>query len=309
VLVEAVPEAGSGQAVGVVAVLGDSVGVGIGDPALGGGWRGFAPLLAEALGASRLVNLAVSGSRVSGLRTTQLPRAVQLRPDLAVLVVGMNDTMRSDFDPVRLDADLDHVVTALRAVGAMVVTVRYHDHHRVFPLPGPLRRALAARIATLNAVLTEVATRNGIALVDLGALPEIYHPAAWAVDRLHPSELGHRMLARALAARIAEAGLAAAEVSLDCAGGRAAGRVAHWAWLLCKGIPWLCRRGRDLVPHALATLLRARAGPEPQSELDQTSTPGPSGVSTGTQASSTSASRLSSSRRARRSSVYPSHSQ
>ncbi|OLF18579.1 SGNH hydrolase [Actinophytocola xanthii] len=240
-------------------MLGDSVGVGIGDPALDGGWRGFAPLLAEALGGPRLANLAVSGSRVSGLREVQLPRALHLRPDVAVLVVGMNDTMRSDFDPARLDADLDHVVAALRAVGTMVVTVRYHEHHRVFPLPGPLRRALAARIAALNAVLDEVATRNRIALVDLGALPEIYHPAAWAVDRLHPSELGHRMLARALAARIAESGLAAAEVSLDCAGGRATGPLAHWIWLVCKGIPWLCRRGGDLVPYALAALLRPAA--------------------------------------------------
>lgn len=57
VLVDAVPEAGSRQTAGLVAVLGDSVGVGIGDPALGGGWRGFAPLLAEALGTSRLATL------------------------------------------------------------------------------------------------------------------------------------------------------------------------------------------------------------------------------------------------------------
>lgn len=248
--VEAVP------AVRAVAVLGDSVGVGIGDPASGGGWRGFAPMLAEALGATRLTNLSVSGSRVSGVRERQLPEAIRARPDVAVVVVGMNDTMRSDFDPARLYDDLDQVVSALLAVGTMVITVRYHEHHRVFPLPGPLRRALAARITALNTVLDAVAARHGIALVDLGALPEIYQPAAWAIDRLHPSELGHRMLARALAARIAEAGLRVADVSLDCAGGRASGRLAHWTWLVCKGIPWLCRRGRDLVPYALNALLR-----------------------------------------------------
>jgi hypothetical protein len=48
VLVDVARVAGSVQA---VAVLGDSIGVGIGDPAQDGGWRGFAPLLAEALGA------------------------------------------------------------------------------------------------------------------------------------------------------------------------------------------------------------------------------------------------------------------
>jgi lysophospholipase L1-like esterase len=244
------------QAVRTVAVLGDSVGVGIGDPALDGGWRGFAPMLAEALGATRLANLSVSGSRVSGVRETQLPQAVAARPEVAVVVVGMNDTMRSDFDPARLDEDLDQVVSSLRAVGTMVITVRYHEHHRVFRLPGPLRRALASRIAALNEVLDVVAARHGVPLVDLGAVPEIYQPAAWAIDRLHPSELGHRLLARALAGRIAEAGLRVAEVSLDCVGGRATGRFAHWKWLVCKGVPWLCRRGRDLVPYALNALLR-----------------------------------------------------
>ena len=140
----------------VLAVLGDSVGVGIGDPALGGGWRGFAPLLAAALGGARLTNLAVSGSRIGGVLESQLPAALALRPDVAVLVVGMNDTMRSDFDPLALLADLDHVVGTLVATGTVVITAKYHDHHRVFRLPGPLRRALAARIAALNEILNTV---------------------------------------------------------------------------------------------------------------------------------------------------------
>ena len=169
----------------------------------------------------------------------------------------MNDTMRSDFDPARLLADLDQVVSALRAAGTIVISVRYHEHHRVFPLPAFLRRALGARIAALNEVLDAVATRHGIGVVDLGQLPDIYTPAAWAIDRLHPSELGHRMLARAIALLLAEAGtVVPGEVSLDCAGGRVASRAAHWAWLVFKGVPWLCRRGRDLVPYVVRSLVR-----------------------------------------------------
>lgn len=241
----------------VLAVLGDSVGVGIGDPAVGGGWRGFAPILADALGGARLTNLAVSGSRIGGVLERQLPAALEARPDVVVLLVGMNDTMRSDFDPVRLHADLDHVVGTLVAAGAMVVTARYHDHHRVFRLPGPLRRALAARIAALNDIVEAVGRRHRIAVVDLAQLPGIYQPSAWAVDRLHPSELGHRLLARAIAARIAAAGRPVpGEVSLECAGGRMPGRLARWGWLVFKGLPWLVRRGHDLVPYALSAFLR-----------------------------------------------------
>ncbi len=241
----------------VLAVLGDSVGVGIGDPALGGGWRGFAPLLAAALGGARLTNLAVSGSRIGGVLESQLPAALALRPDVAVLVVGMNDTMRSDFDPLALLADLDHVVGTLVATGTVVITAKYHDHHRVFRLPGPLRRALAARIAALNEILDIVGQRHGIGVVDLGQVPGIYTPAAWAVDRLHPSELGHRLLARAIAEELAVFGTAVHEqVSLECAGGRTPGVLARWGWLVFKGVPWLVRRGRDLVPYALSVFLR-----------------------------------------------------
>lgn len=241
----------------VLAVLGDSVGVGVGDPARGGGWRGFGPLLAESLGATRLANLAINGSRIGGVLEHQLPAALAARPDVAVLVVGMNDTMRSDFDPVRLHADLDHVVGALVAAGTTVVTARYHDHHRVFRLPGPLRRALAGRIAALNEIVDAVGARHRIGVLDLGSLPGIYRPEAWAVDRLHPSELGHRLLARAMADLLAAVGTTVhREVSLVCAGGRTPGRLARWGWLVFKGVPWLCRRGRDLVPYALAALLR-----------------------------------------------------
>jgi lysophospholipase L1-like esterase len=240
----------------VLAVLGDSVGVGVGDPALGGGWRGYGPLLAEALGGARLTNLAVNGSRIGGVLETQLPAALAARPDVAVLLVGMNDTMRSDFDPARLFADLDHVVGTLAAAGTTVITAKYHDHHRVFRLPGPLRRALAARIAALNAIVDTVGHRHGIGIVDIGAVPGIYHLDAWAVDRLHPSELGHRLLARAIANLLAEAGTAVQEVSLQCAGGRTPGRLARWGWLVFKGVPWLFRRGRDLVPYALSTFVR-----------------------------------------------------
>lgn len=241
----------------VLAVLGDSVGLGIGDPAIGGGWRGFGPILAEALGGARLTNLSVSGSRVGGVLTEQLPAALAARPDVTVLIVGMNDTMRSDFDPVRLHADLNHVVGALVAVGSIVVTAKYHEHHRVFRLPGPIRRALAGRIDALNDVVDRVGRRHGIGVIDLGQVPGIYDTRAWAIDRLHPSELGHRLLAKTIAEQLAGTGTAVLkEVSLQCAGGRDPSRLARWGWLVFKGLPWLFRRGQDLVPYALSTFLR-----------------------------------------------------
>lgn len=247
--------------------LGDSTAVGIGDPLPDRTWRGFAPLLAGAVSGSepvRYANLSFTGARLNAVRRRQLPAALALRPDVAVLVAGMNDTLRSDFDPAGLFADLDHVVGSLRGAGALVLTARYHDHSQVFRLPGPLRRALVTRIRQLNEVTDAVVARHAAGCLDLDRVPGAYDPAAWSVDRLHPSELGHRMLARGFARLLTEAGCAVPQqVSLACSGGAHVTGWHHAGWLLAKGVPWLWRRGRDLLPHAGAIMLRSLVGDEP----------------------------------------------
>jgi lysophospholipase L1-like esterase len=251
-----------GRPVRTLAVLGDSIGVGVGDP-VPGGWRGFPPLLAAALGAE-LVNLSRNGARLGCLRTEQLPLAMRARPDAAVVFAGMNDTFRSDFDVDRLHHDLDTVVSTLTGSGVLVVTVRYHDHGRIFRLPGPLHRALINRVRDLNGIVDDVAGRHGAGLVDLDALPGTYQPAGWSVDRLHPSEAGHRALARALAETLGSIGAhVPAEVSLVCGGSMRISAFDRCAWMVLKGIPWLWRRGSDLLPYALGVMLDSWLRPTP----------------------------------------------
>jgi lysophospholipase L1-like esterase len=253
-------QASAGRAVRTLVALGDSATAGIGDPLPGGRWRGFGPLLAAAVGEPgqvRFANLSFSGARMRDVCIQQLPQALRLRPDAAVLVVGMNDTLRSDFDPARLFDYLDRVVGSLTAAGTVVVTARFHDHTRVFTLPGPLRRALRQRIGALNAVTDAVVARHNALCLDLHRMPGAYDVAAWSVDRLHPSELGHRMLARGFAGLLADAGCAVPNpVSLVCSGGAQINVLHHIAWLIIKGIPWLWRRGRDLLPYAVSIIFR-----------------------------------------------------
>src|SRR5262245_10527831 len=90
------------------AALGDSTTCGIGD-AVPGGWRGWARLLADALGTAygmSFCNTAVSGATSVHVRDHQLATALSHRPDLASLIVGVNDTMRSTWDPARIRRDL-----------------------------------------------------------------------------------------------------------------------------------------------------------------------------------------------------------
>lgn len=241
-------------------VLGDSTAVGLGDPVPGRGWRGVGPFVAGALGVGPdgYLNLAFAGARMRCVRTGQLPAALAHAPDVAVVIAGMNDTLRSDFDPAGLAADLEHVVTALAAAGAVVVPVRYHDHGRVFRLPGPLYRALKDRIDRLNAGVEQVVARHRVPCLDLASVPGAYELSAWSVDRLHPSELGHRLLARGLTELLSERGIELVEqVGLGCSGGVRPRTLDHLGWLVAKGIPWLWRRGRDLTPYAARILFEA----------------------------------------------------
>lgn len=247
-----------------LAVLGDSTAVGLGDPLPSGGWRGFGPLLSDALGTVgevRYTNLAFTGARMACLRHRQLPRAVQERPEVAVILAGMNDTLRSDFDPYAVHDDLAVSISALQAVGAVVLVARFHEHERVFWLPGPLRRALHQRVRRLNAAIEQAVLRSGALCLDLHLLEGVYDRAAWSVDRLHPSERGHRMLAAGFAELLVGGGIAVPNpIELTCSGGRQVTAALRIAWLITQGVPWLGRRGRDFLPHACALVLRDLLG-------------------------------------------------
>lgn len=247
-----------------LAVLGDSTAVGLGDPLPSGRWRGVGPFVADALGvdatSSDYLNASFTGARVQSVLTDQLPAALSLRPEVTLLIVGMNDTLRSDFDAAKLADDMELVVSRLQAAGSLVLALRYHDHARVFRLPKSLKSALRARIGELNAVIDTVAERTGMQCYDLGAEELSYDLESWSVDRLHPSEFGHRMLARGFTELAAARGFAVPQpVSLECSGGLTTGAVDHIGWLIVQGIPWLVRRGRDFLPYAVAIFARHAA--------------------------------------------------
>ncbi len=213
-VVTTAPEAGllAGQRGPVVrfAALGDSVTVGIGDQMPHGGWRGWAALLAGSLAPPdqvELCNLARSGALVRDVASEQLPRALSVRPALASVLVGVNDTLRGKFDPGAIAADLETIVAALQHAGTVVLTASLPDPGLLLRIPASIRRPLARRAHEINAALGQLAVRYDLVHVDLAVRPEIYDRRMWGVDRLHPSERGHRMLAAMFAARLAERGM------------------------------------------------------------------------------------------------------
>lgn len=234
------------------AALGDSITLGMGDPLPSGGWRGWAALLGESLAPPGLVdfhNLAESGAQAVDLVVRQVPRALALRPHVASVVVGVNDTLRGTFDAARVSTALAEAVGVLRATGAIVLTARLPDPGRMFGLPGVLARPLARRIRAVNAGADLVATRFGTLHFDAANHPSTYDRPMWSVDRLHPSERGHRLLATSYHDLLTAAGFPVWRRPDSEPTNPPPTRLAQLRWLATKGTKWVYDRSADLVPY------------------------------------------------------------
>lgn len=250
--------------------LGDSITLGVGDPIRRAGgrviWRGWAALLAESLEPAEPAsasdpgqywhNFAANGARVADVERHQLPRALALRPELASVVVGVNDTLRSGFSADQVAVSLAHTVGALRAAGAQVLTMRLPDPGRMFGLPGALARPLARRMAEVNAATRDVSARFGAIMLDAAADPVTYDRRMWAVDRLHPSERGHRLLASRFHQLLDSAGYPVGPAPDPEPSNPPPNHLAEFGWLATKGSAWLARRSTDLLPALIGLAIR-----------------------------------------------------
>ncbi|MEV6569069.1 SGNH/GDSL hydrolase family protein [Streptomyces kronopolitis] len=254
------PVAGGGPAPARFVALGDSLTEGLGDPVPGGGWRGWAALLAGTLGerpgAVELVNLARSGAQSADVAERQLPVARELRPRFASLVVGANDTLRAAFAIERVAAALDRAHGALSADGAVVLTACLPDPGRMLGLPGPLARPLARRMRAVNTVVHEVSTRYRGVHLHLAEHPWVTERASWSVDRLHPGERGHRLLARGFHTALAGARLPVGPPPSLTLDGPPPTRAGSAVWMATRGTRWVADRCTDLLPGLLALALQ-----------------------------------------------------
>jgi lysophospholipase L1-like esterase len=177
--------------------IGDSFTEGLNDPAPGGGFRGWADLVAGALSARRpgtpafrYANLAVRGRLLGQVVAEQVPRAVELAPDLVSLAAGGNDILcGTDVD--ELAATFEPAVAKLQAAGCRVLIFTGFD-----PRMFPVIRLLRGRIAAYNMHLRGIADEHGCDLVDLWSMRALKDTRAWSPDRLHLTTEGHRQAAR-----------------------------------------------------------------------------------------------------------------
>jgi lysophospholipase L1-like esterase len=188
------PESNSAPVIETFVAIGDSFTEGLEDQAPGGGFRGWADMVAAALAAQRpgfrYANLAIRGKRLGQVAAEQVPRAVELAPDLVSLAAGGNDILRGD-DVDALAADFEPAVAKLQAAGCRVLIFTGFD-----PRMFPVIRLLRGRIAAYNMHLRGIADDYGCDLVDLWSMRALKDPRAWSPDRLHLTTRGHQQVAR-----------------------------------------------------------------------------------------------------------------
>lgn len=150
----------------------------------------------------RLVSVAEVGAETWMVAERQLARLTPAdRPDLAVVIVGVNDVTHR-IPVADSAAALARVVGELRDRGAAVVVGTCPDLAAVRPVPQPLRTIGSLASRQLAAAQARVAHDAGAHVVKLGSVvsplfkrdPE----RMFSVDRFHPSELGYRQAAAAL---------------------------------------------------------------------------------------------------------------
>ncbi|MBF6180282.1 SGNH/GDSL hydrolase family protein [Nocardia otitidiscaviarum] len=179
--------------------LGDSFTEGLDDPypdsdaTPNGRYRGWADRLAEHLAEHtevRYANLAVRGKLIRQIVDDQLPRALELRPDLITCCAGGNDLIRPGGDPDQLAEIYRDALIRLRGTGATVVVVTGMDTGFQ-----PVMRHLRGKIATYNMHLRAIADEFDCPVLDLWGMRTLQDHRAWSWDRLHLSAAGHERLA------------------------------------------------------------------------------------------------------------------
>ena len=176
--------------------LGDSQTEGLNDGDDLTGVRGWADRFAQRLAETTspdltYANLAVRGCRARHVLDEQLAAALALEPDLASVVVGMNDLLRHDYDLEAVVGQVEASFAALRATGCRVLTMSFPDVSLMLPVMGWLR----PREVELNDRLGEAAARHDVDVLDLFSIGLTGDPAMWSHDRIHGSSLGHERIA------------------------------------------------------------------------------------------------------------------
>ena len=152
----------------------------------------------------RVVNMGTGGHTVRDLKRRWQTDVLDQKPDFVSIMIGINDVWRQFDTPFQsewgvpvgeygatLEELLVHTMPAVK--GLVLMTPFYIEPNR--------KDAMRAQMDKYGAVVKKLAAKHGAILVDTQAafadFLKVQHSSALAWDRVHPTETGHMILARA----------------------------------------------------------------------------------------------------------------
>jgi lysophospholipase L1-like esterase len=188
-------------------ILGDSVAAGVSDPVPGYRELSSSDRVVEALRVQQPSlawrNLGEPHLRTGEIRDRQLPAALALEPDLAIVSAGGNDAFRRSFEPARFALELRSLLEPLASQGAQLVTIGLFDLARSGLVPDA-EQVIAERFDQLDEATATVAGELGAVHVDNHHHPAAIDRSIFAADRIHANARGHAIAASNLVRALGE---------------------------------------------------------------------------------------------------------
>ncbi len=152
----------------------------------------------------RVVNMGVGGNTVRDLEKRWQGDVLDLEPDWVSVMIGTNDVWRQFDSPSRTETHVgpdEYAETLDTLVTRTLPEVKHMVLMTPFYLEPSRADAMRARMDEYGGIVKEIAARHGTLLVDTQAafdevLQHLY-PATLSWDRVHPSQTGHMIIARA----------------------------------------------------------------------------------------------------------------
>ena len=231
--------------------IGDSFTEGIADRGLGNSYLGWADRLAQNLSDAyctaesplRYGNLAVRGRLLTQMVTEQVPRAIELQPDLVSFAGGVNDAMRGSFDLDVKATELERGIRALREANIDVLLVAFGDPSS----SAGLMRLIADRFGGLNSATVAIAKAYDCYILDFWGIKSFHERSLWDEDRLHLSPLGHKLTAQMAMESLGwDPEVGPQEIPASPEPRKAEQFLEHVDWARRHGAPWVSRRIRGV---------------------------------------------------------------
>ncbi|MFM1826579.1 MAG: hypothetical protein RLZZ37_1214 [Actinomycetota bacterium] len=237
-----------------IVAIGDSSVYGVGDIGedtndQGFGWAGR---FAHDLNAKRFINLGTNGARASEVEKNQLPGALAMHPDLALICVGGNDALRNNFDPLKVAISLLKIVQEFEKIGTYVVLVALHDPSKITPAPKVIKKVLMERVLQINAAIRWVGTKSDAFIIETINRDNVYDKINWHIDRMHPSPIGHQLIADIVRRELSLPRRSKVKLPITSE----ASKISRSFWLITNALKWLGRRSIDLFPALMYLIIK-----------------------------------------------------